>query len=128
MSPATPNFFLAEIELSSITNKYSPCDTRIESEERLRTAWSSFLLALLISSTLVCVFNIEPARAAGTIYIRADGSIDPPTANITSADNVTYTFTDNNYDEIVVERSNINNRWSWLHASRLWKWNRFQRV
>jgi parallel beta-helix repeat protein len=30
-----------------------------------------------------------------TIYIRADGSIDPPTAPISSVDNVTYTLTDN---------------------------------
>ena len=41
------------------------------------------------------------------IYIRADGSIDPPTANIVSVDNVTYTFTDNIYSEIVVNRSSI---------------------
>jgi parallel beta-helix repeat protein len=45
--------------------------------------------------------------ASGTIYIRADGSIDPPTAPISSLDNITYTFTDNIYDSIVVEKSNI---------------------
>jgi len=33
--------------------------------------------------------NIETVKASGTIYIRADGSIDPPTANITTTDNVT---------------------------------------
>jgi len=43
----------------------------------------------------------------GTIYIRADGSIEPLTANITSADNVTYTFTGNNYDSLVIERDNV---------------------
>ena len=43
----------------------------------------------------------------GNVYIRADGSVDPPTAPIWSVDNVVYTFTDNIYDEIVVERSNI---------------------
>jgi parallel beta-helix repeat protein len=32
---------------------------------------------------------------------------DPPTAPITTADNVTYTFTGNIYDSIVIERSNI---------------------
>jgi len=46
-------------------------------------------------------------KADGTIYIRADGSIDPVTANITSADNVIYTFTDNIFDSIVIQRSNI---------------------
>jgi len=41
------------------------------------------------------------------IYIRADGSVDPPTAPILSVDNVTYTFTGNINTSIVVERDNI---------------------
>ncbi len=65
------------------------------------------MLTLLLLSMLTLAFNIQPAKASGTIYIRADGSIEPSTANITSTDNVTYYFTDNNYDEIVVERNNI---------------------
>jgi parallel beta-helix repeat protein len=52
-------------------------------------------------------FNVQPVKASGTIYIRADGSIDPLTANITSMDNVTYTFTNNISDSIAVERDNI---------------------
>ena len=44
---------------------------------------------------------------ARAIYIRADGSVDPDTAPISSVDNVTYTFTGNIYDSIVVERDNI---------------------
>jgi len=47
---------------------------------------------------------------AETIYIRADGSVDPPTAPISSFDNVTYTLTGNiatDADGIVVERDNI---------------------
>jgi len=52
------------------------------------------------------VLNVPLVGGSGTIYIRADGSIDPPTAPISSVDNVTYTFTDNIYDEIVVERNN----------------------
>jgi len=46
----------------------------------------------------------------GPIYIRADGSIDPPTAPISTTDNITYSFTDNinsDSDGIVVERSKI---------------------
>jgi len=53
-------------------------------------------------------------RASETIFIRADGSIDPPTAPISSVDNVTYTLTDNitadvppNSSAITVERDNI---------------------
>jgi parallel beta-helix repeat protein len=63
-------------------------------------------LALLIGMLNVA-FNIQRAKASETIYIRADGSVDPSTANIISADNVTYYFTNNIYDEIRVERGNI---------------------
>ena len=62
---------------------------------------------LLLLAVFGVVLNVPLVRGSGTIYIRADGSIDPPTANITSADNVTYTFTDSIYDSIVVERDNI---------------------
>jgi peptide/nickel transport system substrate-binding protein len=65
------------------------------------------MLILLILSMLTFAFNIQPVWASGTIYIRADGSIDPPTAPITTVDNVTYTFTDNIYDSIVIERDSI---------------------
>jgi len=64
------------------------------------------LLALLIG-TLNLASRVEKAKASGTIYIRANGSVDPPTANITTFDNSTYTFTGSIYDEIDVERSNI---------------------
>jgi parallel beta-helix repeat protein len=43
----------------------------------------------------------------GTIYVRADGSIDPLTAPISTFDSVTYNFTANIYDSIIVERNNI---------------------
>jgi len=38
---------------------------------------------------LALAFNIQPVKASGSIYIRADGSIDPPTAPIFTMDNVT---------------------------------------
>jgi parallel beta-helix repeat protein len=44
------------------------------------------------------------------IYIRADGSVDPPDAPISTLDNITYTLTGNitsSADGIVVQRSNI---------------------
>ena len=63
------------------------------------------LALMLIGVTLT--FNIHSAMASGSVYIRADGSIDPPTAPISSIDAITYTFTDDIYDSIVVERSNI---------------------
>ena len=67
---------------------------------------SGIMLTLLLVGMLTLAFNIQPVKAGGTIYIRADGSIDPPTAPI-QRDGDVYTFTDNIYDEIVVERDNI---------------------
>jgi len=56
----------------------------------------------LFSSPRTCIANTN-----GPIYIRADGSVDPSTAPISSMDNVTYTFNGNINNSIVVERSNI---------------------
>ena len=61
---------------------------------------------LVLAVMLTLTFNIESVKASGTIYIRADGSIDPPTAPIQLEGNV-YTFTDNIYDSIIIERDNI---------------------
>jgi len=74
-----------------------------------RKVVSGTLLALLLTSVLALTFNIQPVKASGTIYIRADGSIDPPDAPISTVDNVTYTLTGNisGVNGIVVERSNI---------------------
>ena len=48
-----------------------------------RKAKSGIILTLLLSiSMLTLAFDIQPVKASGTIYIRADGSIDPPTAPI----------------------------------------------
>jgi uncharacterized repeat protein (TIGR02543 family) len=68
---------------------------------------SGIIVALLFSSLFMFASAVQPVKAQGTIYIRANGSIDPPTANITTSDSITYTFTGNNYLPIVVQRSNI---------------------
>ncbi len=70
---------------------------------------------LVVATVLVCALlgmfsvtlRVQKVRASATIYIRADGSIDPPTANITTGDNVTYTFIGNINEAIVVYRDNI---------------------
>jgi len=77
-----------------------------------KKATSEIMLVLLTIGILSLAFNIQPAKSewTGTVYIRADGSIDPPDAPITTLDNVTYTLTDNitsSEDGIVVERDNI---------------------
>jgi len=50
--------------------------------------------------------KIQIARASGTIYIRVDGSVDPPTAPI-EWDGSVYTFRGNASDSIVVEKDDI---------------------
>jgi parallel beta-helix repeat protein len=71
---------------------------------------SAVMLTLLLANMLTLASNIQPVVATGTIYVRADGSIDPPDAPISTVDNVTYTLTGNITSDvhgIVVERSNI---------------------
>lgn len=70
------------------------------------------ILVTIFVLILIGALNMFPkvliVKASGTIYIRVDGSIDPPTANITRDEyNITYTFTDSNYDSLYIERSNI---------------------
>lgn len=61
--------------------------------------------------TLVLALVFQPRGVDGTIYIRADGSVDPDTGAILRIDNVTYAFTGNTtyptYEGLVVERSDI---------------------
>jgi parallel beta-helix repeat protein len=64
-----------------------------------------FLMFLVVSSSTA--LGVPRVEASGTIYIRADGSIDPTTAPIFTTDNITYTFTGNINDSIVVERDNV---------------------
>ena len=74
---------------------------------------SGIMMTLLFIGMFSLAIGVKPAKSTwtgGTIYIRADGSIDPPDAPIITYDNVTYTLTDNitsSADGIVVERDNI---------------------
>jgi len=67
-----------------------------------------FMVILILTGMFISAFHVPEVKAAPFyVYIRADGSIEPSTANITTLDNVTYTFTDDNRGGIVVERDNI---------------------
>jgi parallel beta-helix repeat protein len=68
---------------------------------------SGILLLILLVIVFSATSNILPVESSGTIYIRADGSVDPPTAPILSIDNVTYTLTNNVYGSLIVQRDNI---------------------
>jgi len=70
---------------------------------------SGITLTLLLIGMLTLAFDIQPVKASGTIYIRADGSIDPPTAPIQREGDF-YTLTGNitsDFDGIVIERDNM---------------------
>jgi len=71
-----------------------------------KTISGMMMLTLLSASILPLAFSIGDTSPA-SIYIRADGSIDPPTAPILNVGNVFYTFTGNIDRQIVVYRSNI---------------------
>ncbi|MDH5793899.1 MAG: right-handed parallel beta-helix repeat-containing protein [Candidatus Bathyarchaeota archaeon] len=73
-----------------------------------KTVLTYFTILCLLSTAFLrgSSFNIQTVQASGTIYIRADGSIDPSTVNISRTGYV-YTFTGNIEGSIVVERSNI---------------------
>jgi len=78
----------------------------------MRKAVCGITLVLLLSSILSSALIIHPVKAewTGTVYIRADGSIDPADAPITTYDNITYTLTDNitsSTSGIIIERDNI---------------------
>ena len=62
------------------------------------------LIALI--GGLASTFDIKVANASGTIYIKAYGGVVPSQAPIQIDGNV-YTFKDNIFDSIVVERNNI---------------------
>jgi len=86
-------------------NRYTHGERKLSKNKILGT-----ILSLLLTGILALSLNVQPVKASGTVYIRADGSIDPPTAPISSLDNVTYTLTDNitsDADGIVIERDNI---------------------
>jgi parallel beta-helix repeat protein len=62
------------------------------------------------NETKAWLIKVAPEQPVGTVYIRADGSIDPLTAPIVTVDNITYTLTENfnsNGSGIIVEKDNI---------------------
>jgi len=44
----------------------------------MKRVFSIVMSTMLLTSVLVFSLNIQNVRASGPIYIRADGSIDPP--------------------------------------------------
>ena len=69
---------------------------------------SAIVRTLLLASMLTLALSIRSVKGwTGTVTIRADGSIGPPSAPISSSDNVTYALVGSILGSIVVERDNI---------------------
>jgi parallel beta-helix repeat protein len=65
-------------------------------------------MILMFASVVAVAQSVHVVQASGTVHVRPDGSIDPPGAPISSADNVTYVLTDNVFNEsIIIERDDI---------------------
>lgn len=73
----------------------------------MKTQTVALMVSAILISVLASASHIRTVSATGTIYILADGSITPPTANITTTDNVTYTFTASNHASLSIQRNNI---------------------
>lgn len=57
---------------------------------------SFFVIVILLTFAFGMSLKFQSVKAEpGTLYIRANGSIDPPTAPISTIDNVTYILTGN---------------------------------
>lgn len=61
---------------------------------------------MLTLTMLISAFNIQPVRAKETIFIRADGSVAPPTAPL-QRDGDIYTLTTSVNGSLVIEKDNI---------------------
>jgi len=83
----------------------------VKGEAKMKRVFSGIMLALILISMLTLAFNIRPVKAwTGTIYIRADGSIDPPDAPVVTYDKIVYRLTgdiSSSASGIVVQRNNI---------------------
>ena len=72
----------------------------------MRIIAGAFIVILLLGM-FIWTGRVDLVEASETVYIRADGSIDPSTAPISTSDNVKYTLTGNVRDSIVIEKSDI---------------------
>ncbi len=69
---------------------------------------SAIVLTLLLASMLTLTLSIQTTEGwTGKVFIRPDGSIDPPSAPISSSDKVTYTLVDSILGSITVLGDNI---------------------
>jgi len=83
---------------------YTDLDRRNGELNRKRI--SGIMLILLLANALFVMVGVPVVVASGTIYIQADGTVNPPSAPIQRNGDL-YTFTDNITDSIVIQKDNI---------------------
>jgi parallel beta-helix repeat protein len=72
----------------------------------LKPKGSVLIMILILSGIPTLLINITPVRAAGTVYIRSDGSVDPQTAPIQHNQNL-YALLSDLSASIYVQKNNI---------------------
>jgi parallel beta-helix repeat protein len=77
-----------------------------KNEELERKKASGFALILLLTSMLISALSLQPVAAVGAIYIRPDGSVDPPTAPI-ERNGTSYALVDSIHDSVVIQKNSI---------------------
>jgi parallel beta-helix repeat protein len=103
------NLLKKVIEDLSITDIYQLAVLEYRKKDMHRRIVSGIVVIFLLASMFTLACDIKPATANGTVHIRADGSVDPPTAPIQRNGNF-YTLTGNistSADGIVIERNNM---------------------
>jgi parallel beta-helix repeat protein len=108
-------YLLGQVNFTAVASGTSVLDIITVDEVKPEYPDNSFLLDFALHDIPFlcenCQVNVAGPPPAGPIYIRADGSIDPPIAPISTVNNVTYTLTGNitttNSSGIIVERNNI---------------------
>jgi len=98
------------IEEFSTSNKLSNCRFYFGEGGRILKKFVSWIMFMLLFIAIFSLaINVKPVKSTwtGTVYIRADGSIDPPDAPI-RREGETYILTDNIYNGgIIIEKSYI---------------------
>jgi hypothetical protein len=84
-----------------------------------RAVFASLTILCLLSVLLIAGLIQVVKADGGTIYIRADGSIDPPTIPISTVDNVTYTLTGNINNDSSARYSRGLARAGWMDVTKV---------
>jgi parallel beta-helix repeat protein len=72
----------------------------------MKSLFTTLMVTSILVATWIAAFDIQLVAASDTIYIRADGRVDPATAPIERHGDI-YIITDNVNGSVVVQRSDI---------------------